>query len=337
MKVFSLIFNRLAFAIPMFLGISFISFGIVSLSPGNYFDTLRLNPQISEATIEKYEQQYHLEEAWFVQYWYWLKSLLKLDLGYSFSQKTAVFTVVKKHFFNTIVLALSALFFTWCLGLPLGIYCAVHKNQLSEKIFSFFSFIGLSLPPFFLALICLYLLSLAHNSSYFSFINNLIPIGGMKSIGYDKLTFPGKIFDILKHLLVPTIAISVGAIASLQRIAKGNLLEILRKQYITMAVAYGLPQHSVVYVYAFKNAVNPLLTILGYQLGGLLGGAALVEIICNWPGLGKIMLLAVRSQDIFLVMGGLVISGFLLLLGNLLADILLGVVDPRIEYKKIFS
>jgi peptide/nickel transport system permease protein len=156
----------------------------------------------------------------------------------------------------------------------------------------------------------------------------------MISANFYELSTTGKIFDFLKHLIIPTLVISFGAIASLQRVMRGNMLEVLRSQYIIALRARGLPENKIIYRHALRNAINPLITIFGYQLSGLLSGAALTEIICNWPGLGSLMLYAVRSQDLYLVMGSMFIGGAMLILGNLIADILLALSDPRIRLRK---
>ena len=149
---------------------------------------------------------------------------------------------------------------------------------------------------------------------------------------YDQLSFFGKFIDLIKHLIIPTLAISIGAIGALQRIMRGNMLGVLREQYILTARAKGLPEGRVIYWHALRNAINPLITLLGYELSNLLSGSALVEIICSWPGLGSLMLTAVRSKDLYLVMASMMMGGVLFLIGNLLADIMLAAVDPRIRY-----
>ena len=158
-------------------------------------------------------------------------------------------------------------------------------------------------------------------------------MGGMRSAAYDELSVLGKILDSARHLIIPTLVISLGSIAALQRIMRGNMLDVLRQQYILSARAKGLPETKVIYKHALRNAVNPLITLFGYELSGLLGGAALTEIICNWPGIGSMMLTAVRAKDIYLVMSSMLMGGVLLLIGNLIADILLAWSDPRIRYE----
>jgi peptide/nickel transport system permease protein len=317
------IFKRFLIAIPLLIAISFITFLFINLAPGNYFDRLRLNPQISEQTIEKYQKLYHLDKPLIIQFGSWLLRLCHFDLGYSFTYNVPVTRIIKSRLFNTLLLAISALLFTWVFAIPLGTIAAVKSNKFLDKIISLVSYTGLSMPTFFLALLLLYL------ASYLGFL----PLGGMISSNFYELSLPSKIFDILKHLIIPTIVISFGAIASLQRVMRGNMLEVLRAQYIMSLKAKGLPEKKIIYKHALRNAINPLITIFGYQLSGLLSGAALTEIICNWPGLGSLMLYAVRSQDLFLVMGSMLVGGIMLILGNLIADILLALSDPRIRMK----
>ena len=159
----------------------------------------------------------------------------------------------------------------------------------------------------------------------------MLPVGGMTSIDYEKLSFWGKIWDVAQHMAIPVIVLVTGSMAGLQRIMRGNMLESLRAQYVTTARAKGLPENKVVYKHALRNAINPMITIFGYELSGLLSGAALTEIVCSWPGLGQLMLEAVINLDDFVVMASFVMGAVLLVLGNLVADILLMVIDPRIR------
>jgi len=317
------IIRRLVIAIPLLLAITFMAFMVIHLAPGNYFDSLRMNPQVSLETIKKYESRYHLDKPPIIQYIYWLRNLIRLDLGYSFALMSPVTDVIKKRLFNTFILSLSAMLFTWFIAIPLGIFCAIRQNRISDRFFSALSFVGLSIPNFFFALLLLYLASLT----------GFLPLGGMRGVDYESLSGLGKFLDLLRHLIIPTIVIGTSSLAGLQRIMRGNMLEVLRLQYITTARAKGLPEHRVIYIHALRNAINPMITIFGYSLSGLLSGAALTEIITGWPGLGSVMLQAVRSQDLFLVMGSMLMGGMLLIGGNLVADILLAWSDPRIQYR----
>ncbi|UCB56646.1 MAG: ABC transporter permease [Candidatus Omnitrophota bacterium] len=319
----SYIIRRLLIAIPLLLAITFVAFMFIHLAPGNYFDALRMNPQISEETIKRYESKYHLDEAPIVQYGYWLRNLARLDLGYSFATMSPVTSVIKQRLLNTLILSLSAMLFTWLIAIPLGIFCAVHQNKISDRFFSTLSFVGLSIPNFFFALLLLYMASLT----------GVLPLGGMQSANYEGLSRLDRFWDLIRHLIIPTVVIGTSSLAGLQRIMRGNMLEVLRAQYITTARAKGLPEHRVIYIHALRNAINPMITIFGYSLSGLLSGAALTEIITGWPGLGTVMLQAVRAQDLFLVMGSMLMGGVMLIGANLIADILLAWSDPRIQYK----
>ncbi|MDP3980620.1 MAG: ABC transporter permease [Chlamydiota bacterium] len=315
------VLKRFIIAVPLLFIISFIAFCIIQLAPGDYFDRMRLNPQMSSETINREEAKYHLDRPVPIQYYHWVKNLMHFDMGYSFTNNAPVSSVIVSRLLNTLLLSISALLFTWLLAIPLGIMSALHPNSHKDRFFSFLSFIGLSIPNFFLALLLLYL-----TTAY-----GLLPSGGMTSNNFDQMGTFEKMIDVLYHLIIPTIVIGTGAMASLQRITRGHMLEVLRSQYIMTARAKGLPENRVIYHHALRNAVNPLITLFGFQLSGLFSGAAMTEIICGWPGLGSLMLEATRSQDLYLVMGSIFMAGVMLIAGNLIADILLAWSDPRIR------
>jgi len=317
------ILKRILVSIPLLLAMSLLTFWLIQKTPGNFFDSLKLDPQISQETISRYEKLYQLDKPILQQYITWFKNMLRGEWGYSFFYNVPVSRVLGPRLFNTFILSLSSLLVTWFIAIPLGIWAAVKRNKFIDKILSFFSFSALSMPSFFLAVLLL----------YFASQTGFFPLGGMHSANYEEFSSFQKFIDLLKHLIIPTIVISLGSIAALQRIMRGNILEVLRQQYILTARAKGLPEHIVFYRHALRNAINPLITLFGYELSGLLGGAALTEIICNWPGLGSLMLTAVRSKDVYLVMASMLLGGILLLLGNLIADILLAWSDPRIRYE----
>ncbi|MBI5415691.1 MAG: ABC transporter permease [Candidatus Omnitrophica bacterium] len=314
--------KRMLVAVPMLLGISLLTFVLMRVTPGNYLDTIRMDPQFSKETIRHYEQLYQLDKPLAQQYIRWIYNLLHFELGYSFHYNVPVHKIIGERVWNTFVLSLSAFLFTWCIAIPLGIGAALNRNRPVDRAVQFFSYIALSFPGFFLAMIFLFWASQT----------GILPLGGMHSPDYDRLGMGGKIVDLLKHLVIPTRALSVGSIAALQRLMRGNMLEVLGQRYILTARAKGLPEGRVVYHHALRNAVNPLITLLGYEFSSLLSGAALIEIICSWPGLGSLMLTAVRSKDVYLVMASMLMGSILFMVGNLLADIALAKVDPRIRY-----
>ncbi len=318
------VLKRLLIALCLLIGISFFTFWLMHATPGNYFDSLKLNPQISSETIARYEALYGLGKPFVVQYWHWLANACRGEFGYSFFYNVPVTDLISGRLGNTFILSLSALLFTWLVAIPLGIWAALNHNRFIDRFLSMFSFVAFSTPSFFLAILMLYMVSQL----------GILPLGGMHSADYENYSWFGKMWDLAKHLMIPTFVLSLASIASLMRIMRGNMLSVLRQQYITAARAKGLPENRVIYVHALKNAFNPLVTLLGYELSGLISGAALIEIVCSWPGIGSLMLTAVRSKDIYVVMANLILVSFLLLLGNLLADIALMKLDPRIKDAK---
>jgi len=321
------IFKRLLMTFPLLLAMSFVSFFFIRLAPGDMLATYRANPQVSRETILALERKFHLDKPLAVQYFRWLTNVARGDMGYSFLKKEQVASVISSRLGNTLLLALFSIFITWTVALPLGICAAVNQYKPIDGALSFISYIGISFPNFFLALLLLALISVMPDIP----IIGKLPLGGMKSAQYDTFGAVEKFFDVLKHLLVPGIVLATASMAGLQRIMRGNMLEELRQRYITTARAKGLPENRVIYKHALRNAINPLITIFGYEFSALLSGAALTEIITGYPGLGSVMLEAVRAQDQFLIMGDMLMSGILLISGNLLADIMLAVCDPRVS------
>lgn len=318
------IFKRILIAIPLILAMALMTFLLMRLSPGNFLDTLRMDPQISKDTLDRYQKLYQLDKGPLEQYVHWVRNIFRLEFGYSFHFNVPVSRIIGDRLWNTFVLSLSSFLFTWLIALPLGIWAALNRNRWVDRVVQFGSYVFLSVPSFFMAMILL----------YWAGQSGLLPLGGMHSPDADQMNFFQRTWDLCKHLVVPTLALSIGGIAALQKIMRGNMLEVLGQQYILAARAKGLPENRVIYRHALRNAVNPLITLLGYEFSSLLSGAALIEIICSWPGLGSLMLTAVRSKDIYLVMASMLMGGILFLLGNLLADILLAKVDPRIRYGK---
>jgi len=317
------ILKRILVAIPMLLGIALLTFALMGGTPGSYLDTMRLDPSLSPETIAQYERLYGLDKPWGVQFIKWTINIFRLEFGFSFHYKIPVAKIIAGRLFNTFILSFASFLITWTIAIPLGIWAALNRNRWIDRIIQVSSYISLSLPSFFLVMIFLYLASL---------VPGFLPLGGMVSPNFDDLSVVGKIFDVLRHLVIPATALSIGSIAGLQRIMRGSMLEVLGQQYILTARAKGLPETRVVYHHALRNAINPLITLLGYEFSALLSGAALTEIICSWPGLGSLMLTAVRSKDIYLVMASMMMGGVLFLIGNLLADITLAKIDPRIRF-----
>ena len=277
-----------------------------------------------QETIDRERAKRHLDKPVPVQYLYWLGRFAQGDFGRSFKYNRPVWEVMLSRLGNTLLMNVVAIFLTWAVAIPLGVYAAVHQYSRMDKLLSGVSFLGMSVPGFFLALVLMWI---------FAGVLGWLPAGGLTSVDHEKMSFIGKVGDYARHLLIPTVVLVFGSLAGLQRITRGNMLEVLRQQYITTARAKGLPEHRVIYRHALRNAINPLITIFGYHFAALFSGAALMEIILNYPGMGQMMLEAIRSKDEPLVMGGFMLGAIMLLVGNLLADILLAVADPRISYR----
>ena len=317
------ILRRFLHMIPLLLGISFFSFLIISLAPGDFLTAMSQNPQITAETIAEMRADFGLDRPWYIQYLRWLWNILHLDFGYSFANQVPVFTLIGQRLNNTLLLALSAAFFAWGLSIPLGIISAIRQNTWVDRSASFVAFIGLSIPQVFFALL---MVLFAAQTGWF-------PVGGMKSIDFEYLTFPRQLLDLLHHLILPTIVLGSVSMAGRMRQMRANLLDTLLQDYIQTARAKGLSERIVIYKHALRNAINPLITLFGFTLAHLLSGAFLVEVVMSWPGLGRLTLDALFARDLYLVMGSLLMASVMLILGNLVADILLALSDPRIQYE----
>ncbi|MGM0420894.1 MAG: ABC transporter permease [Bacillota bacterium] len=317
------VLRRILYAIPLLLAISLFSFFIMQLSPGNYLDQIRMNPDISREVLNTMESQFGLDKSVPEQYARWLGQTLQGNLGQSFAYRVPVTHIIGTRIKNTLILSLAAMFLAWVVSIPVGIYSATHKYTSGDNIFTSLAFVGLSIPNFFFALLLLYII-VALDLPW--------PIQGMTSIMYDYMSPFEQLIDVLKHLAVPAVVLGTASMASLTRQMRGQMIDAMTSDYIRTARSKGLRERVVVYKHAFRNAINPMITIFGFQISALLGGAALTEVVTGWPGLGSLMLNAVRSKDLYLAMAGLLLGSVLLIIGNLIADILLAVSDPRIRY-----
>jgi peptide/nickel transport system permease protein len=319
--------KRLLQAIPTLFLASLLCFFIIQLAPGDYLDTYLENPQISQETIEQFRQQFGLDRPPLEQYFLWLKQILtKGDFGVSFAYQRPVSSLLWERVGATVLLSISSMLLTWAIAIPLGIIGAVHQNKLADRVLRFVSYLGQGFPTLITGLLLLFFAQLT---------SPLFPVGGMTSINHADLTPIGKILDIGWHMILPTLALSITSFAGLQRLMRGELLDVLRQDYIQTARAKGLPENRVIYVHALRNAVNPLITLLGFEFASLLGGAFITETYFNWPGLGRLILQAFQAQDLYVVMASLMIGAVMLILGNLFADLALKAVDPRIKLAEL--
>lgn len=315
--------RRIFTLIPLLLGVTLLAFLLIYLAPGDFLSQMAENPMISAETIEAMRVKFGLDKPWYVQYGLWLKNVfLHLDFGESFAFRQPVFEVIAPRLGNTLILALAAAVVAWGLAIPLGILSAVKQYSWRDKAASFAAFLGLSIPEIFFALLMMYM---AAKTGWF-------PVGGMRSLDHDQLQWGAQIGDILHHLVLPAVVLGTVPMAGRMRQMRANLLDVLRLDYVTTARAKGLDENVVVWKHAVRNAINPLITLFGFTLASLLSGSFIVEIVMNWPGLGSLTLEALLKQDLYLVMGSVVIAATMLVLGNLIADVLLALADPRIKY-----
>jgi len=252
--------------------------------------------------------------------------LAHFNFGTSFAYQRPVAEVLWERIPNTLLLSVSSIVLTWAIAIPLGIVGAVKQNKFIDQFLRVISYLGQGLPTIITGLLLLFFAQLTAP---------LFPIGGITSINHDDLNWFGKILDVGWHLILPTLALSITSYAGLQRIMRGQLLDVLRQDYIRTARAKGLPEDRVIYVHALRNAINPMITLLGFEFANILAGAFITENYFNWPGLGRLILQAVQAQDLYLVMASLMMGAVILIIGNLLADIALTFVDPRIKLSEM--
>ena len=326
-ETFIYVMKRLLQALLTLLLASALSFFIMQLAPGDYVSSLEANPKISKERIDELRRQFGLDKSWVEQFGLWLWNILtRGDFGTSFSYNRSVASLLWERVPATLIMAIASLIVTWAIAIPLGITAAVRQNRAYDRILQVVSYLGQGFPSFIAALFLLFFAQMT---------TPLFPVGGMTSIYYTDLSPIGKILDIGWHLILPTIALSITSFAGLQRITRGELLDVLRQDYIQTARAKGLPENRVIYVHALRNAINPLITLLGFELASLLSGAFITEQFFNWPGLGKLTLQALMNLDVPLAMASLVMGAVLLIVGNLIADLMLKVADPRIRLENL--
>lgn len=322
MNFFKYIFKRILQVIPLLILVSLISFFIIRLSPVDPLAELRLNPSISQETLNKEMKRLKLDKPIYIQYISWAKSFVQGDLGYT-SAGEKVSTKLKERIPNTLLLTSIVIFMTWVVGIPLGVLSAIKKETAFDRILTVISSIGMAIPSFFFAILML----------IFAVKTGWFPVGGLTSYDFNEMSLLGKIVDLSKHLVLPVIVLFTISLSGLQRQMRANMLEVLDSDYVKFARAKGLSEGKVIFKHALRNAINPMITLLGFEFAGLLSGAALTEYVFQYPGLGRLILEAVMKSDINLVMASLMMGTIMLILGNLIADILLMIADPRTRAK----
>jgi len=325
------IVRRVLYMLPLLLVISLISFVLIHIMPGDYLTRSMVNPQMTQETLNEMRAHFGLDKPMIVQYWYWLKGIItRGDFGRSFDTFVPVYYTLFMggRLGWTLMLTTSTMFLTWLIAIPLGIYSATHQYKASDHTLTFFGFLGISIPNFFFALVILWFLVVILRVGQYG-----LGVGGLfdnRFIG-EPWTW-AKIVNLLWHLWPAWVVIGTSAMASLIRYMRANLLDTLSLQYVQTARAKGLAERVVIYKHAVRNAINPLVTMLGLSLPGLVAGSLVTAIVLNLPTVERAFWSALNGRDQYVIMGGLLFFSVFLLIGNLLADIMLAWVDPRIRY-----
>lgn len=320
----TVITRRLLTLIPLLLGITMLVFILMTLAPGDFLTPVKAQRDVPAELIEAIEEEFGLNRPWYVQYLKWLGNVLQGNLGYSWVYKLPVTDLIGQRLLATFLLSLCALIFAWSIAIPLGVLTAIYKDSVFDKAVSTLAYAALSVPEFFLALLFVFI---AAQTAWF-------PLGGATSIEYDFLSAAGKIIDRIHHLILPTLALGIGSIASIMRIMRASFLDAIQSGYVTTGRAKGLHEFVVMFKHALRNAINPLVSSFGFAFAGLLSGALMVEIVLQYPGLGQLMFQSIMREDQFVVLASVMLGCSMLVVGNLLADILLAWSDPRIRLEK---
>jgi peptide/nickel transport system permease protein len=316
--------KRLAILFPTFIGITLVCFLVIHLAPGEPTSMqAEMNPRITPEAIEQLRHHYGLDKPLTVQYFIWMKNLVRLDFGNSISADSRpVWDKIKERIPITISINVASMVIIFLVSIPLGVISAVRRGSLLDRAITVFVFIGFSVPGFWLALICMDFLSVRWG---------WLPVSGIHSQGYESLGFLARAWDVTRHLMLPVLISAFGSLAGMSRYMRSSMLEIIRQDYILTARAKGLPERTVIYKHAMRNALLPVITILGLSVPGLIGGSVIFENIYSIPGLGKLFYDGIMMRDYNLIMGSLTIGAVLTLLGNLIADLAYSVADPRIR------
>lgn len=326
------IIRRLLLLIPLLIILSITSFIIIQLPPGDfltvYIDQLRRSGiMVSEETIARLVKEYGLDKPIYIQYFMWMKNIVLYgNFGRSLQWNRPINTLIAERLGLSLAISVLSVIFTWIVGIPIGIYSAIKQYSTFDYVFTFIGFIGLSMPGFLLALILI----------WFAYSKLGIYIGGLFSQAYvDAPWSLEKVIDLLRHIWVPVIIVGMSGTAGLIRTMRANLLDELRKQYVIVARAKGLPERRLLFKYPVRIAINPMISTIGWTLPAIFSGETLVAIVLNLPTMGPLFMQALLSQDMYLAGSFVLIISFLTLIGTLISDILLAWIDPRIRYEHV--
>lgn len=322
------ILRRTVAAIPLVLGIATIIFFILNLAPGDPAARY-IGPSVPPEVVAQIRTNLGLDDPIHLRYVKWMGSLLTGDFGYSLGQARPVGPLIREILPNTLLLSGTALVVAFLAGIVLGVVQAVRQYSLTDQVLSVAALFFYSMPSFWLALMLILVFSLGARTLDWPF---WLPASGMQSVDYVFLSTGGKVLDILRHLALPAGTLALVLTAGIARYMRGSMLEVIRQDYVRTARAKGLPEIRVVFKHALRNAMGPIITLFGLYLPVLFSGTVFVEVVFGWPGMGSLIVNAIAQRDYPVVMAATFMFGLLVVAGNLLADVLYGVVDPRIRY-----
>jgi peptide/nickel transport system permease protein len=313
--------RRLLHAFVLVIGNSVLCFLFANLAPGNFFDEMKLNPQISADTLAGLRAQYGMDRPMPIKYWLWMKSVFRGDWGYSFSYNTPVRSLLVVRARNTLVLTGLSTLLAWLMAIPLGMWAADQKGKWPDRALASFTSLFICVPE--LAIVLGFL--------YFAVRTHALPIGGMTSTDGTYSSHADEVRDIGAHLLIPVGTLLLVSLPILVRHVRASMLESLEAPFIKVACGHGIGRARLLFHYALPAAANPLISLFGLSVAGLLSGSLMVEVMTGWPGLGPLLLEASLSRDFYVVIGAVMISTIFMISGNLLADVLLVMADPRVR------
>jgi peptide/nickel transport system permease protein len=317
----SFILRRLARAVLLLFGVSVLCFLFTEMAPGSFFDEMRLNPQISPETIANLRSHYGLDQPLVVRYERWLKSAFRGDLGISIAYNSPVTPLLWSRAKNTLLLTTTALLLTWIISVPLGVWAASRRGGLLDRLVTLASSFLISVPELVLAVALLAVVVRWR----------ILRSGGMISADFENLSTWAKLQDVVSHLALPVCILVLAETAVIVRHVRSSVLETLQSPYVQAARGFGISRTRLLFRHVLPVAANPAISLLGFSLAGLLSGSLMVEVVCGWPGLGPLILEATLSRDLYLVIGGIMLSALFMVMGNLVADVLLSALDPRIR------
>ncbi len=311
--------RRIVGAVPLLFIITVVTFLIISLAPGDPVKMF-VNPEAkTEIDLDLIRTELGLDKPIPVRYVLWLGNIIQGDFGQSYFYGRPVLDILAETLPNTIVLSLASMILALVFAIPIGIYSAVKRNSPLDYVFSTFSFVGISIPSFWFGLMLILLFSLKLG---------WLPTSGMRQV-YDHFD----LWDRIRHLILPTVVLGTGSMASSMRYMRSAMLDVIGQDYIRTARAKGASENTVIFKHALRNALIPVATLVGFMIPGLVSGAAVTEAIFAWPGLGRILVEANFTRDYPIIMGELVVYSLMVIVGSLVSDILYALVDPRIRYE----